>query len=311
MYAIVLLIVVVTFSLVITRIASVMLTGTGMAREAARFQARSALTGVGFTTAEAEGVVRHPVRRRIIMAVMLIGNAGLVTAIAALLGGFLGVGGQEQAIRALLLVAALLALYAGSRSPWLDRRLTTLIERFLSRFTDLDVRDYARLLRVTGDYAVREHAVEEGDWITDTPLGDLRLRDEGMVVIGVLRRDGRYVGVPTRDTVLEAGDTALIYGHDEAVRTLSSRTRGTAGDDEHAGGVAASQARNERDEHPRSAGQGQFPERLALARQNKLAHPRTAHRQSPAAHVTLRVSGAHRNRKSAESGFPQPSNSAR
>lgn len=122
MYAIVLLIVVATLSLAITRIASVMLTGTGMASESARFQARSALSGVGFTTTEAERVVTHPVRRRIIMALMLIGNAGLVTAIAALLGGFLGVGGQEQALRALLLVVALLAVYGGSRSAWVDRR---------------------------------------------------------------------------------------------------------------------------------------------------------------------------------------------
>lgn len=253
MYAIVLLIVVATLSLAITRIASVMLTGTGMASESARFQARSALTGVGFTTTEAERVVTHPVRRRIIMALMLIGNAGLVTAIAALLGGFLGVGGQEQAFRAMLLVVALLALYGGSRSAWVDRRLAQLIERFLSRFTELDVRDYAQLLRVTGDYAVRELAVEEDEWIAGTPLGDLRLPDEGMAVIGVLRKDGRYVGVPTRDTVLEPGDTALIYGHDEALRTLSNRTRGDEGDEEHAGGVAASQARRERGEQHESA----------------------------------------------------------
>jgi hypothetical protein len=187
-FAIVLLIVVATLSLLITRIASVMLTSTGMAREAARFQARSALSGVGFTTTGAEGAVRHPVRRRIIMALMLVGNAGLVTAIAALLGGFLGAGGRAALTRAALLVGSLAGLYLLARSQWVDRHLTSIIERLLSRFSQLDVRDYARLLRITEDYAVRELYVEEEDWVAERPLEELRLPDEGIVVLGVLRR---------------------------------------------------------------------------------------------------------------------------
>ena len=39
------------------RVATIALVGTGMATESAAFQARSALMGVGFTTAEAEGVI--------------------------------------------------------------------------------------------------------------------------------------------------------------------------------------------------------------------------------------------------------------
>ncbi len=89
MYAVALLLVVAILSLLITRAATIALTVTGMARPSARFQARSALTGVGFTTTESESVVVHPTRRRIIMALMLVGNAGLVTALAGMLAGFL------------------------------------------------------------------------------------------------------------------------------------------------------------------------------------------------------------------------------
>lgn len=52
--------IVLTLSLVITRIATVALTMTGLSSEAAEFQARSAFTGTGFTTAEAEKIVNHP-----------------------------------------------------------------------------------------------------------------------------------------------------------------------------------------------------------------------------------------------------------
>lgn len=253
MYGIVLLIVVATLSLLISRVAAVMLMTTGMAPDAARFQARSALSGVGFTTAEAERVVRHPVRRRIIMALMLIGNAGLVTAIAALLAAFLGAGGRTATMRAALLVGGMLGLYAVARSPWVDRHLSRFIGRFLSRFTDLDVRDYAQLLHVTEDYSIQERAVHKDDWIAERPLGELRLTDEGLLVFGVIRGDGSYLGVPTKDTVLQPGDTVLVYGHDDALQALAQRPRGPGGDAAHSKGVDASQARGE---HDRSAHRG-------------------------------------------------------
>lgn len=75
-------------SMTVVRIASVALSLTGISRELARFQARSAFTGAGFTTTESEQVVRHPVRRRIIMLMMLLGNAGIVTVISSLVLSF-------------------------------------------------------------------------------------------------------------------------------------------------------------------------------------------------------------------------------
>ncbi len=84
MTAILTLLIVLALSLVVTRVATVALTATGLSREAARFQARSAFSGAGFTTKESESVVRHPVRRRIIMWLMLAGNAGIAAAMATL-----------------------------------------------------------------------------------------------------------------------------------------------------------------------------------------------------------------------------------
>ena len=66
-------------SLLITRLASTALMLTGLSKEAARFQARSAFTGTGFTTHEAEKVVNHPVRRRVIALLMICRSAGLIT----------------------------------------------------------------------------------------------------------------------------------------------------------------------------------------------------------------------------------------
>jgi len=75
MVAIATVLVVVLVSLLITRVATVAFTLTGLSRDVARFQARSALSGTGFTTSEAEAVVGHPVRRRI--APRLVRAAGI------------------------------------------------------------------------------------------------------------------------------------------------------------------------------------------------------------------------------------------
>ena len=77
-------------SLFITRLATIALTYTGLSWEAARFQARFAFTGTGFTTSEAERVVDHPVRRRIIMLLMIARSAGVVSIIISLILSFGG-----------------------------------------------------------------------------------------------------------------------------------------------------------------------------------------------------------------------------
>jgi NhaP-type Na+/H+ or K+/H+ antiporter len=90
MLAILSLLVILSLSLLITRVATVALTYTGMSRESARFQARSAFTGTGFTTSESEKIVTHPVRRRIILLLMLFGNAGIVAVVTSLILTFVG-----------------------------------------------------------------------------------------------------------------------------------------------------------------------------------------------------------------------------
>ena len=67
MTAVLILLLILLVALLINRIATAALMSTGMSRQYAKFQARSAFTGVGFTTSEAEEVVSHPVRRRIVM----------------------------------------------------------------------------------------------------------------------------------------------------------------------------------------------------------------------------------------------------
>ncbi len=233
MAALLSLLVVVTLSLIVTRIGVVALAATGLSRDVAKFQARSAFTGVGFTTSEAECVVNHPVRRRIIMWLVLLGNAGFVTTVASLMLSFNDTDARQAGIRLGALALGLLVLWRIESSRWFDRRISQLIEWALRRYTKLDLHDYDRLLHVSGDYAVAELSATQGDWLTGRTLRQLDLREEGVIPLGIHRRHGRYAGAPSLDTVVEDGDRLLVYGRDDVLASLETRHRGTGGAAEH------------------------------------------------------------------------------
>jgi K+/H+ antiporter YhaU regulatory subunit KhtT len=231
------LLLVVAVSLVITRVATVILTATGMSRESARFQARSAFTGSGFTTRESEKVVDHPLRRKVIMTLMLLGNAGIVAAVSSTILGFNPNDVGHNWWRVLELVLGLMLLVTVSRSRWVDRRVTRAISGLLGRYTRLQTRDIDGLLDLSGDYSVSELMVNEGDWIAGHALGELALRDEGVVVLGLTRQDGRYLAAPTGRTVVTAGDVLVVYGRSELLNELDDRPAGRVGDVAHEAAV--------------------------------------------------------------------------
>ncbi len=223
------LLLIVALSMVVTRVATVILAATGMARHVAQFQARSALTGAGFTTSESERVVDHPVRRKVIATLMLLGNAGLVGAASSAILGFRGSAVGQAGWRVAELAAGVLVLVFLSRSRWVDRKLTEWTSHLLRRHTDLPTRDVAGLLKLADDYTVQEMQVRPDDWVAQRSLADLGLRDEGVVVLGVTRSDGRYLGVPSGSTVVRPGDNVILYGRAPRLRELDGRARGPAG----------------------------------------------------------------------------------
>ncbi len=251
MYAIITLLVVFTLSLVITRIASVALMMTGLSRDVARFQARSAFTGVGFPTQEAETVMRHPVRRQIIMTLMLLNNVGLATVIATIVIGALDAqkGTVNWGLNLTVLFAGLTLLWATFTNPWIDRQTSKVIAWMLARFTDLEIQDYAALLHLSSDYAVLELKIEAGHWLVNKTLAELKLPAEGILILGIERSTnsdgatfsprvtagvsgrsrGFYVGVPHGGTRLLANDLLILYGPLDRIRELDRRRKDLAG----------------------------------------------------------------------------------
>ncbi|MEL6909070.1 MAG: TrkA C-terminal domain-containing protein [Cyanobacteria bacterium J06629_2] len=234
MPALISVLVAITLSLLITRIATEALTLTGLSRTSAKFQARSAFTGTGFATSESEAIVKHPLRRRIIMWLMFLGNAGFITVISSLVLTFVSTSSSRDGLSRLvylLIGIALLWVLATNRA--FNRILTRLVRKGLRRWTDLDLRDYARLLHLKGKYQVTEITVNEDNWLANKKLNELRLADEGITILGIERKDRIYIGAPHGNTCIYPEDTLIVYGCKMALIELNARHHGNEGDEAH------------------------------------------------------------------------------
>lgn len=247
MASVVSLIVIVTISILVTRIATIALVHTGLSEQVARFQARSAFTGVGYTTRESERIIAHPVRRQIIMMLMLLGNVGIISVLASLVLTFMNTRADnlEWLYRIVTLVAGLGILWYLSTSALVNKWLSQWINHLLKKYTNIQVRDFAGVLHLANGYEISEMLIDESNWMTNRKLNELQLRQEGLNVLGIEKEDGVYIGLPHGDTLVNAGDLLILYGKNDTLKKLNQRRRGMAGRKDHRKAVEEQRKREE------------------------------------------------------------------
>jgi hypothetical protein len=219
--AIVTLIVIALLSLLVVRAGSTALMMTGLSSDTAKFQSYSAFFGVGFTTREAELVVNHPLRRRIIRDLILIGNIGFTSALATMVAALV----QDQSgwrtftIASGIIVGIFLLLYL-TRVSWVERAMDRLIQSALSKAGFVRVMDYELLLRVQHGFVVSEVDILATTPLVDRPLGETRPWDQGVIILAVKSEGKHMEGLPNRETILRVGDVATVYGEYKNIRKL-------------------------------------------------------------------------------------------
>lgn len=233
------LLIILAVVLIIGRLATIALTVTGIPREIAKFQARSALTGAGFTTNESESLVNHPARRRIIVMLMTVGAIGGAAGIATTISAFVGVSGVGDGLeRGLVLLGGLFVLVALSRTKYFDRLMSRAFAGIVKRVTDVDLTDYGSLLRLSGEYGVAEVHVKDGEWLAGRTLAQMDLSHEGVLVLGIVHPNHTYVGAPKGDTRVRVDDTLILYGRASLLAELDVRKAGLSGERAHKEAVA-------------------------------------------------------------------------
>lgn len=221
MVAVVTLIVIAMVSLLAVRAGSTALMMTGLSWDAASFQSYSAFFGVGFTTSEAEMVVNHPVRRRIIRDLILAGNVGVTSSLATLVATLVQ---NSSGVRPLLIVSGLvvglgLLLYL-TRVSWVQRAIDKAIQRTLEKSGLVRVMDYELLLRIQHGFVVSEVEIVANTPIVNQSLRQSRPWDHGVVILAV-KTDGKAnAGLPNAKTVLREGDVVTVYGEEHHIKRL-------------------------------------------------------------------------------------------
>ena len=209
--SLVILLLVILISALIIKVGAIALRMTGIDRETAQFQALSAFTGTGFTTSEAENIVNHPRRRSIVKAMMILGNAGIISALAML---FLSLQGSNvtNALAKFgvigLLVILLLAL---PLSRGLDNLFDNFILKRMSRSTHFSIGAFSQIMKFARGYGIAELVVRELDQIAGKTLSESGLSSNDILVLAI-RRKHEMITTPKAGEEILSGDRLICFG---------------------------------------------------------------------------------------------------
>jgi hypothetical protein len=213
------LLIAILVSFIVVRIGGFALQLTGIEPEVARFQALSAFSGTGFTTREAERVVGHRTRRRIVTILIILGNAGLVTIIATLVASFTQVSGYTWFfIRLAIIIGGIFGLYQliirsniGQRI--LDRLQRPLVNRILREAPAVE-----EIFHVEKDWAISLVMVKRGSKSVGQSVADITAEGE-LEILGIDRID-TYLIRPDREEKIVEGDRLLVYANRKSVKQI-------------------------------------------------------------------------------------------
>lgn len=201
----------------IIEIGAIALRMTGLDEDTAWFQAVSAFTTSGFTTREAELVVTQTKRRKIVIALMLIGAIVMVTLITFSL--YLvdsGNGASFRAIAGAIVAVFIVFLFRKRRmKSWIDRR----IENQLSYVYLITPAEFQELVHEKQGMGVARVAVNE-----KCPFAGKRLRESGLreidIIVLTIERKGIFISMPKARNHIYAGDKLICYGNLKNIREM-------------------------------------------------------------------------------------------
>lgn len=213
--AVILIVVALAF---LMELGAIILKMTGLEINKARFQALSALTGTGYTTHESEAITRHPLRRKVVMILMIIGNAGLVSIIFTLVTtSKSGLTFVQLAISLALLIGLIRLISDRWLIGALDKRIEATLEKHQLLIRKKSIEE---VLRLGDTYGVAEVTIDENSELLALTLAQAGLTEKNILVLAI-ERDGRFIHMPRSFDRILAKDVLLVYGDLESLRQLS------------------------------------------------------------------------------------------
>lgn len=198
-------------SFLFVRASAIALMMTGLEKHKARFQALSAFSGTGFTTKEAEFVMKHPVRRKIVTWLMIMGNAGIVMVIVTATSSLATSKGSQLPINLLILVVGIFLIYKIATYRKFTKRWESFIERKLIKSPAFEEAATEDLLHFLEGYGLIKKIISENSLLIGSSLSECKLNERGLLVLGI-ERGKNWIPTPKAKEKMQEGDGIIVYG---------------------------------------------------------------------------------------------------
>jgi len=192
---------------------------TGLEKNKARFQALSAFSGTGFTTKEAEFVMKHPVRRKIVTWLMIMGNAGIVTVIVTSTSSLATSRGFQLPINVLILVVGVFLIYKITTYRKFTRIWENFIEKKLVKSPTFEEAATEDLLHFLEGYGLVKKIISENSPLIGSSLSECKLNERGLLVLGI-ERGKHWIPIPKSNEKMQEGDNIVVYGPLDVLKNL-------------------------------------------------------------------------------------------
>jgi len=213
------LLIAILVSFIIVRIGGFALQLTGIEPDVARFQALSAFSGTGFTTREAERVVGHRTRRRIVTILIILGNAGLVTIIATLVASFTQVTGYMWFfIRLAIIIGGIFGLYQLIIRSNVGQRIVDRLQRPVMNRILRVAPAVEEIFHVEKDWAISLVMIKGSSNIIGLSVADITAEED--IEVLAIDRAGTYLTRPNWDEKIAEGDRLLVYANRKSVKRI-------------------------------------------------------------------------------------------
>ena len=190
---------------------------TGVEKARAQFQALSAFSGTGFTTKEAETMVNHPRRRKIIMYLMILGNAGLVSIIATFASSLKKTSVMDLSINLGIIAVSIFLLHRLASYQKFARRLRRRLSKMVRRLFHLDQVHMDEVLEQGDGYGVMRVLMGPECEATGKNLIHSGLSRHEIHVL-CIERDQGNIPFPKADNHIRSGDRLVCYGKMKSMR---------------------------------------------------------------------------------------------
>jgi hypothetical protein len=226
------LLIIVAVALVVVRIGATALMMTGLSRDVAEFQAVSCFFGVGYTTSESEMIVSHPARRKIASHLIISGNIGLTGALSTVIITFVqpgadgvlpSTGASAFFLKLAIILFGIIAVGLVFRVRLVKRILEAIIKVSLEKFHQVRAMDYETVLRAKDGFAVMQFEIEKDHPLIGRTLAGAKLSQEGVLVLGIERATGEYIGATHSTTEIQLGDVLTVYGNESSIVSTLER----------------------------------------------------------------------------------------